>query len=196
MLSRLFGQIKEETPKYQVLVSKTGWEIRRYQPRIEAQTTYSQKNSGFWTLANYIFGRSQQVAAKEAIAMTSPVLMEKTPIAMTSPVITEEQQKDRKMAFVMPSKYKNIEDLPVPSDPNVKLVQIPEKIVAVASFSWWVTESSAKSNEETLRQLVKEEAPEVVLSSDPSLVQVAQYNDPFTLPFYRKNEIWIPVEKY
>lgn len=94
-------------------------------------------------------------APSEKVAMTAPVVMQNTTepasaapaasekVAMTAPVVmqhasdTQQQQQQaptsssstRTMSFIMPSKYSSPEDLPVPKDARVKLVQV--------GFAWY-----------------------------------------------------------
>ena len=63
-------------------------EIRRYGPRIAAETTVfaddqQARNTGFRRLAGYIFGGNQR---QTKIAMTAPVAQSSDKIAMTAPV--------------------------------------------------------------------------------------------------------------
>lgn len=72
----------------------------------------------------------------EGISMTAPVIMpqpssEGEAISMTAPVV----QSGNKMQFVMPDKYKNIADLPEPTDPRVSLKEVPAKCVGVLRYS-------------------------------------------------------------
>ena len=54
---------------------------------------------------------------------------------MTAPVLTFEQQGSRYMQFILPSKYQSISDCPKPSDPDVKLIELKERVFAVRTFS-------------------------------------------------------------
>ncbi len=73
-------------------------------------------------------------AASEKVAMTAPVVMQHAaPSAGASDPQQQQQQQQqastsssstRTMSFIMPSKYSSPEDLPVPKDARVKLVQV------------------------------------------------------------------------
>jgi hypothetical protein len=82
-------------------------EIRRYGPRIAAETTIdadeeAARNEGFRRLARYIFGGNQ---GKTKIAMTAPVVQEKgQKIAMTAPVAAQRGSTGQwVIRFFMPS---------------------------------------------------------------------------------------------
>lgn len=134
---------------------------------------------------------------KESMAMTTPVITRRTQsdgekMEMTTPVITKraEDQEKWRMSFVMPSKYGS--DLPLPKDSSVTIKEVPRKTVAVVAFSGFVNDEEVKARESRLRTALKGDAEFQV--KDGALVEVAQYNPPFTLPFTRRNEISLEVE--
>ncbi|MED6134079.1 hypothetical protein PIB30_034118 [Stylosanthes scabra] len=105
--------------------------------------------------------------------------------------INLEEADKWKMSFVMPSKYGA--DLPLPKDSSVRIKEIPRKIVAVVSFSGFVNDEEIKQRELKLRQALKSDRQFKI--KEGSSVEVAQYNPPFTLPFQRRNEIALEVER-
>lgn len=112
-------------------------EIRRYGPRIAAQTTVSAdeeraRNEGFRRLARYIFGGNHRQAK---IAMTAPVAQQNEKIAMTAPVAQSRgADGESVIRFFMPSKW-SMELLPEPDDERVELVEVPSETYAVLRFS-------------------------------------------------------------
>ena len=148
-----------------------------------------------------------------------------SPIAMTSPVITTADKHPTKdsgsnnnvMQFVLPERFTDIDEIPAPTNRRVMIKPGAERIVAVSSFSGYYNRDYAmqKRNELYLQllkdrlvdDLSEESVPSSSLparSSDPSAAPiippslkwfVAQYHPPFTLPFLRKNEIWIELNK-
>jgi hypothetical protein len=183
----LFGVRKEETPKYQVLLTEGDKEVRAYDTYIVAKTPMSTgaQNESFRVLANYIFGGNSK---KQKMSMTAPVAeakAESEKIAMTAPVI---MSPSGEMTFMMPSKYK-LEDLPTPNDPRVKLEEVPAKIWAVLRFTGlWGEERKAQKLDELKAwvQNLKEYEP-----AGPTAF--AAYDPPWTLPFLRRNETMIEV---
>lgn len=125
-----------EGPKYEVLASENGVELREYAPYLVAEVTVeassrdAASSMGFRPLAGYIFGGN---TSRDEIAMTAPVTTQAsgTEIAMTAPVTTEGTDEGRyTVHFTMPRKW-TMETLPVPNDPNVTLKEVPaEKRIA------------------------------------------------------------------
>lgn len=162
-------------------------EIRRYGPRIAAQTRVSgdgddARSAGFRRLAGYIFGGNHRGAK---IAMTAPVSQQGEKIAMTAPVAqsTSKDNGESVIRFYMPSKW-SMDTLPEPDDPTVTVVQVPAERFAVLQFSGdrgptTVTQKSA----ELLKALHGSQF-------HPDGAPVAWFYDPpWTLPFRRRNEV-------
>ena len=82
-----------ETAKYDVVLHKGEYEIRRYHKMILA-TVENQGSASFNRLFRYITGANK---SKTKISMTSPVITSEK-IAMTSPVISNSDS----MSFVVP----------------------------------------------------------------------------------------------
>ena len=104
----------------------------------------------FRILARYIgvFGNPENKDTNK-IAMTAPVLSTKTSsskIAMTAPVLSSSAND---MRFVLPKKFKTKEDAPQPTDTRVELIDVPERMVAVKTFSGLVSmdQSETMANE-------------------------------------------------
>ncbi|VAI72682.1 unnamed protein product [Triticum turgidum subsp. durum] len=134
----------------------------------------------------------------EQMEMTTPVFTRKEEVRgetmdMTTPVITKKSADENKwkMSFVMPSKYGP--DLPQAKDPSVTIKEVPSKIVAVAAFPGLVTDDDISQRESRLRKSLQKDT-QYQLKED-SVVEIAQYNPPFTLPFARRNEIALEVER-
>ncbi|KAF9601173.1 hypothetical protein IFM89_017121 [Coptis chinensis] len=188
-----------ETVKFTVLRRTEQYEIREVEPYFVAETTmpgqdgfdFSGSSQGLNVLAEYLFGKNN---ASDKMEMTTPVITRKAELngekmEMTTPVITKQSgdQKKWKMSFVMPSKYGA--NLPLPKDPSVRIQEVPKKIVAVAA----VSDREVKRQEVKLRDALRSDMQFEV--KEGALVEVAQYNPPFTLPFTRRNEIALEVER-
>jgi len=179
-----------ESPEYTVLEARQGYEIRRYQPYIIAETTVSNDepsmNSAFRILAGYIFGGN---SIDQNIAMTAPVTTEKIgeSIAMTAPVATEKTNDGLTMSFMMPSQF-NLENLPKPNSENISFKKVPAGKFAVLSFSGIVSEKIRLKKIEELRQLLEEDTIEF-----ENKAQLLQYDQPLVFPLLRTNEIKIEI---
>jgi hypothetical protein len=124
-----------EEPAYEVLLETKHYEVRRYQPYIVAEVDVDESfkragNSAFRVLAGYIFGDN---VPQQKMAMTAPVeSREGERMNMTAPVTSRagDGAGSFTYAFVMERKY-TMDTLPRPNNPNIRLVQRPERIVAM-----------------------------------------------------------------
>ena len=169
-----------ETPAYQLIEKDGQFEIRKYDPMIiaitEINSNYRESTStGFRRIANYIFGENDQ---NMEIAMTAPVIS-------SSPVNNDGTYD---VAFVMPSKH-SLSNLP---DPNYDNVIVKEKSlgkIAILRFGGWATEDKVIKYQKKLEMiLIKKRYP---INGD---FMVAQYNSPWALPPFRRNEIMVPIK--
>lgn len=208
----IFGKIGVETPKYQVLHTSPDYEIRKYSPSIVAQVTYDpaqlrgNRDGGFSILANYIGALGQPQNKKpEKIAMTAPVITQSLnstaeKIAMTAPVITKstnasvaeagsKKEMMVTMQFVLPDKYKRVEEAPLPVDERVVIREEGERKYGVVRFSGVATDEVVEERVEKLKKILERDGYKVV-----GQFLLGRYNPPWTLPAFRTNEIMIPIE--
>uniref|UniRef100_A0A0D9VGN0 Carbonic anhydrase n=2 Tax=Leersia perrieri TaxID=77586 RepID=A0A0D9VGN0_9ORYZ len=186
-----------ETVPFRVLKREAEYEIREVESYYVVETTmpgrtgfdFNGSSQSFNVLASYLFGKNM---TSEQMEMTTPVFTRKgepsgEKMDMTTPVITKKSANENKwkMSFVLPSKYGR--DLPLPKDPSVTIKEVPAKIVAVAAFSGLVTDDDVSQRESKLRDALQKDSQ--FLAKDDTVVEIAQYNPPFTLPFTRRNEI-------
>jgi 3',5'-cyclic AMP phosphodiesterase CpdA len=194
-LSIIGIRIGTEEPHYISTPVSDGVELRRYGPRIAAETTVAAdqdraRNIGFRRLANYIFGANHR---DEEIAMTAPVAQASDrrgdDIAMTAPVAQSRAADDRwTIRFFMPSKW-TMDTLPKPDDDNVELVTVPGETVAVLRFSGDYGPAAVAARTEELLEALTSAGIEPV--GEPT---AWFYDPPWTLPFRRRNEIAVPVD--
>jgi SOUL heme-binding protein len=129
-VSSAFGiNMSTEQQRYEV-IERIGKniEIRQYPTRIVAETTVdasisdNPRGDAFRIVAAYIFGANK---ARQKIDMTAPVEIAKPSITipMTAPVEVNTANNVLIMRFFMPSSY-SINNLPEPSDPRVKLIEL------------------------------------------------------------------------
>jgi hypothetical protein len=170
-----------ELPQYQVQkVLSEKIEIRNYQSKLVAEvlvfgTRKEAVKSGFRTLASYIFGNNTT----------------KTSIEMTSPVNQIKQASNQWLIqFGMPHNFM-LDSLPKPKNPNIVLRVVPVQKTAVISFSGvWSDEKFAINLQELQKYIT---ANNLLTVAEPIF---AYYDDPFTFPWNRKNEIiWQIQEK-
>ncbi len=190
----VFGIRSEETPEYRVLKKQDNKEIRLYSPYIVAKTTvltedYKKAQSqAFRRLADYIFGKNEK---QSEIKMTAPVTQsdsKEEKIEMTAPVSQAKVEGGWTMSFMMPSKYK-MEDLPKPLDDRVQFARIPERKIAALRFTWLTDKEKNQNKASELRSWIQSQTKYVPVSD----FRYAGYDPPWTIPFLRRQEVWIEV---
>lgn len=198
----VFGVTGVEEPAWRVVARATsGYEVRRFPSCVSAAVpTHMSKNGNggaFPILAGYIGVTSAaKNDGKQTIAMTAPVVQ--TPsvqnsFTSSSPIIsTGYASGDMTLEFLLPSSFREIGDCPKPHDGRIELRMCSEKYVAVASFSGWCSENIVKQK---LQDLILKCKNDRLVSDDQEVVwQLAQYNPPFTIPQFRRNEVWVTLE--
>jgi hypothetical protein len=179
-----------EQPKYTVIDAFGKIEIRQYAPMIVAETQVAagRKDAiqqGFRTIAAYIFGGN---ANARKIAMTAPVIQQA--LENADPPTGTGQPVDRpswRVRFVMPRVFA-LDALPAPLDPAVKLLPLQARRYVVIQFSGSSNDDNIRQHHDMLRNHVLERRLNV--TGEPVL---AFYNPPWTLPFLRRNEIWLAL---
>jgi hypothetical protein len=171
-----------EEPPFQTLISEPPFEHRRYSGFVVAETLIeggfdAASRAGFRRVAGYIFGdnTAQSGGSKK--------------IAMTAPVTVEPKEGGWRLHFVMPSSEK-LESLPQPNNSEVNLRRVGEHDVIAIQFSGWTTEAAIAEATARLKSWAQTKRFQLV-----GAPQVARYNDPFTLPWRRRNEILIEVTR-
>ncbi len=183
-----------EEPEFTIVLAEGAFEVRDYPSLIAAEVSVGgardeASSAGFRLLAGYIFGGN---TAKESVAMTAPVVQERArgeTIAMTSPVIQSGSDDAWIVRFIMPASY-DLETLPTPNDPQVRLVTIPARRYAVVRFSGLARPAEAARRTADLESFMARHELRAV--APPSL---ARYDPPWTVWFMRRNEVWIELER-
>ena len=196
-----------EQPDYEVISTGDGYEVRRYEAYLVAQTQVSGEfdqagTQAFPILAGYIFGNNVE---RQEMAMTTPVVSydagtpSGTSMAMTAPVFSAPAGSDDEAPveaseetvwtyqFVMERKYSE-GSLPAPVDPRVEIKRVLPRLVAARRFSGRWLEESVKAEETALLNAVRAGGHEPV-----GRVVLARYNDPFTPWFLRRNEVLVEI---
>ncbi len=169
-----------EEPSFEVIRATGDYEIRRYSPFIVAEVDVSGDassagNRAFRILANYIFGNN---TGGQKMAMTAPVVS--APARSDSAKYT--------YAFVMESRY-SMDTLPLPVDPRIRIVQMPERVMAARGYSGRWTEENYLRNELSLTSSLAIDG--LATRSEPYL---ARYDSPFKPWFLRRNEVLIELD--
>ncbi|MDP9168920.1 MAG: heme-binding protein [Actinomycetota bacterium] len=186
-------RVGTEEPQHSSERLTDGIEIRRYHPRIAAETVVQApeeqaRSEGFRRLAGYIFGGND---GSGKIAMTAPVSQSSAvgeKIAMTAPVSRSGGDDDGwVIRFFMPSKW-TMATLPTPKDDRVRLVEVPAETVAVLRFTGDRSQPVVAARSAELLAGLRAKGVE------PTGEPVAWFYDPpWTLPFRRRNEVVVPI---
>ncbi|MCE9524002.1 MAG: heme-binding protein [Alphaproteobacteria bacterium] len=186
---------KTEEPSFAIVEKVGAVEIRQYAPRLAAEVLVDgaeedARSAGFTLLANFIFGNN---STRTSIAMTAPVAQQAAKsetIAMTAPVEqTREGGGKWRVRFYMPSTYTR-STLPVPTNGAVKIVEVPSEIIAVLRFS--NSRSAEAVAEKTAVLLSTLSGSKWSATGTPTAYF---YDPPWTLPFWRRNEVGVPVRR-
>jgi len=201
-MGSVFGKESVKEPPFEVIVerstAKTSYELRKYGKRFAASVEYSAGTSSpFGTLAKYIgvFGTPQNEGST-SIAMTAPVVMEQEPtsIAMTAPVVMENQSGMKKMMFMLPAEYDNMSKIPKPTNPNVNIEELPSEVGAVHRYNGNFNDKiNRKKAKEMGIQLMADGVSGITEEYVLSNFQFWGYNPPFTIPYFKRNEVWLKL---
>ena len=164
-----------ETPNYEVVERFGDWEVREYENFSVCSTTNVEGFTGFQTLAGYIFGKNKE---EKKMAMTTPVFM-----------------TEGKMSFVMPSEYwsGDLDKAPTPmDDSSVVKETVEKKLVAALWYGGVSTKKEVAKRKDLLKTRI--DGQDVFELGEQELMG-ASYNDPFTAPWKRRNEVLAVVKR-
>ncbi|MFM1916770.1 MAG: hypothetical protein RJB01_285 [Actinomycetota bacterium] len=179
-----------EQQPYTVIREGSGYELRHYPACVVAEVVIradfdSAGSLAFRPLVAYIGGANQ---SRTPIAMTAPVIQNES-LAMTAPVLQAAgDDGEYVVAFVLPSTV-TMESAPIPTDPRVRLRQIPESTTAATRYSGrWSRSAYLAKVEELLAALAMDG---LTPKGEP---RFARFDPPFKPWFLRRNEVQIDVE--
>lgn len=154
-----------------------GFEVRYYPEAIMAKVytharSYREMTSpAFNTLAGYIFGGN---AAGQKIAMTAPVHIDL-------------HDSGSSMSFVMPSAYE-MEDLPAPNNPAVKLEYSDSGYFAALTFGGYASDDKILEESEKLKRYLGQNNIQ-----HHGNFRFLGYNSPYKF-WNRRNEILVEIK--
>jgi len=184
-----------EEPDFKILSEEGEFQIREYDQKIIAQVEVEgdfdeASSKGFKLLADYIFGNNLLDGESKKISMTAPVEM--SPLAenliMTSSIMDDQINNKWSINFVMPQEY-SLDTLPKPNNSQVNIIEVPKEKYAVIIFSGLVRESSYTEKVELLSNYLEENS-----FKQQGAIKIARYNPPWTLPFFRRNELMVRID--
>jgi hypothetical protein len=209
----VFGKTGSLELPYETLFTSPNYVIRKYDPMITADIVKTDDIDEFEALGRYIgiIGSPENLLNGQATSMPMS-----TPVLITSHLKDSEPSshpntREEVMSFVLPSEYTSITSVPTPLNPAITITEFPARVVAVKSFSGFCTSEVKKAIcRRFYRDLVVQHASQFIKSALSSVSitqgrnadsldsiqwQVARYHPAsFTLPFLRRNEIWIEMD--
>ena len=115
---------------------------------------------------------------------------------MTTPVLSQGEGQDKTMSFVLPSDYWNesgLDKAPTPLEGSgVALQRLEGEERAAIMFGGFASKKETTSRKTYLLKSLEKDPSWMPATSDEE-VTLAQYNDPFTPPWKRRNEVSIKV---
>ncbi|KTG10007.1 heme-binding protein [Haloprofundus marisrubri] len=196
----VYSTYSAERVPYETVAEYGDVEIRRYPQAVLVETAADDEETAFRRLFRYIAGANtvgEEVSmttpvatdkSGEELSMTTPVRTEESEqVSMTAPVRTDDERGRVTMAFYLPADYTPA-TAPTPTNSQVRLVVEPSRTVAVRQFSWFATDSRVRRQREKLLDGLDDAGVEPL--GEPHLLQ---YNDPYTPPFMRRNEVAVEV---
>ena len=160
-----------EEANYEVVKKNEVYEIRKYSDRLAIETDISNQGSSFRKLFNYISGNNE----------------DNEEIKMTTPVTQMEKKGNMTMQFYLPSKF-NKENTPVPSNSDVKILNIKGGYYAAIIYSGRASDKNFIKHKSILENELKKD--DILILSVPIK---AAYDGPFTLPMNRRNEAMFEI---
>ena len=161
-----------EEVKFDIVHKTKIYEIRKYSERLVAQAINDKNSSTFRNLLNYLAGASN--SSKE--------------IEITTPVTQTKNNNIYFMQFYLPSTF-NKKTIPVPSNPDVKILLMKEGYFAVIKYSG----RSSDKNFMKYSKILYDKLIEDRITINGFAIK-ATYNPPWTLPLFRRNEVMFNIK--
>lgn len=209
-MGMVFGKAGVAEPVFESLMLRssaiknpfsTDYEIRKYGTRIaiEADCSHNSTSSAFRLLAGYIgVGGEPQNEGSTSMSMTAPVVTSQSgagtsvQIDMTAPVVTSSSGV---MQFYLPAEYDSLSKVPKPTNPSVRILEVPPAMGVAHTFNGRVDEKTGASKVARLVQQLNDDGLSIKQEDAMTNFFLWQFNPPFTIPALRRNEIWIPLTK-
>mmetsp|Transcript_20717 Transcript_20717/g.24702 ORF Transcript_20717/g.24702 Transcript_20717/m.24702 type:complete len:224 (-) Transcript_20717:281-952(-) len=205
-MGAVIGKESAAEPPFRILLDRTStpvaYEIRKYGERFAAETAYTDAsaNSPFRALARYIgvFGAAENDGA-QPMAMTAPVVLQNKKRITTDSTAFDgiaDGEHQKIMKFMLPAEYDTLTKIPTPSNSAVSITKLPPSVGAVHRYS-------GKANDVGNRVLAKALGDALVEDGVSGITEdyvmnnfeYWGYNPPFTLPWFRRNEVWVELSQ-
>ena len=173
----MFGEVSVDVAPFEIIEANGAFELRHYERLVLVSTNMPNGmdtvSRPFRRLFDYISGKN---AKKEQIVMTAPVFMDQV------------GDTTEAMSFILPENQSLI-TAPSPLNPEVKLTEYVDYNVAVITYRGFLNQKTISAHKVLLENWVALRGLKIIGEA-----KAAGYNPPFTIPFLRRNEIFIPIE--
>ena len=178
-----------DEPDFKVVDKTDGYELRRYQSIVVAETKVrggfeEASVPAFKRLVDYIQGDN---FGGRKMPMMAPVHQQS--LTETAARGAGDQQADWLFQFVMPKEYQ-LSMVPKPRDDEVVVHQVPARTLAVRRYRGNWSEQRYRDNEGALVAAVEAAGLEPI-----GAPIFARYNAPFVPGFMRRNEVLLEVQQ-
>ncbi|MFT6077839.1 MAG: hypothetical protein ACJA02_000964 [Myxococcota bacterium] len=165
-----------ETAKYEIIKTLSDKiEIREYEDLLlmKISAVDESQNNNFRSLFKFISGENDKDQK----------------IKMTTPVFQENIQNQKTMSFVMPGSFDK-DNIPKPNNKNIKIEYLKNVKFIAIRFSGRSTDKNFNKYQKILEGVIKENSIEVDLENPVN----AYYNQPWTFPFLKRNEVLLRLK--
>lgn len=199
---------------YESVGTVGGAELRRYPTTTVVETVAPSEHQAFGRLVRYVSGNNEagtelspfptvvsrdetrrapapdSKSASDAVSVTASD-SSGGPVSVTAPGGDESDGAGVRMAFYLPESH-DFESAPRPSDPQVRVVELPERTLAVKPLPRWSVGDRVERGREALLSTLRDESGDVQVVGDPF---VLRYDGPGATSFLPPNEVAVEVRR-
>ena len=183
-MRKRYLEVGIQIPLYEVLREGDGWEVRRYQPLAVAECDYDKRPEGYELLGGYAGGENE-------FGISMP---------RTAPCVMQPSREPKRMMWVLPTPHTPLDGVGEPAPPPkpqaddlVATRVLPPLVVGVARFSGYAVPDVVYDSAGALAKALVANGVKLAPGAAADLM-LAQYNELFSLPWQRDNEVWLRVD--
>ena len=107
----------------------------------------------------------------------------------------EGEGSQKRMMFMLPAEYDSMDKIPKPTNPNVHIAEVPSEVGVVHRYNGSMEAGRNRDKARALAdQLMEDGVPDITEEHVLEHFQFWGYNPPFTLPYFRRNEVWLKLD--
>ncbi len=191
-LPGLLGIRLGEEPIYDLLKSDGDFEVRKYDSLTLASITLNQEydlamEEGLRRLSGYIYGQN---SSQQEMKTWDARSQEREELSMIYPVLRERSEAGWTISFVLP-RHLTLTTAPRPEDTAIYLHRESPRFMATLRYGGHNDLDKFESKTRELQDWLSQNREFRVVSS----FRCAEYDGPLTIPFLRRNEVLVRVDK-